>query len=98
MKNISVAELKNKIHAKEDFVLIDVRTEEEKAEGLIENSLRIDIMQDVFPAKIMDLDKSKTYYVYCKSGGRSASACQFMEKQGLDATNVTGGIMAWNQI
>jgi len=53
-------------------------------------------MEQSFPAKVMDLDKTKSYYVYCRSGGRSASACQFMDKQGLTVYNLLGGIQAWN--
>lgn len=98
MKSINVSELKQKIDNNKDFILIDVRTPEEENEGLIPNSLRMNIMEPSFPAKVLDLDKSKTFYVYCRSGGRSAQACQFMEKNGLNATNVEGGIMAWNQI
>lgn len=97
MKSIDVIELKNELKTNSKAVLIDVRTPEEEAEGLIENSLRINISSESFPAKIMDLDKSKTYYVYCRSGGRSANACRYMESLGLEAINVEGGIMAWNQ-
>ena len=99
MNSIHPNELKIIIDSKKsDYVLLDVRTPEEEREGLIDNSLRLNIMEPSFPAKVMDLDKLKTYYVYCRSGGRSASACQFMEKQGFDAINVSGGILAWNQL
>lgn len=97
MKSIDVIQLKNELECNPNAVLIDVRTPEEEAEGLIENSVRINISSESFPAKVMDLDKSKTYYVYCRSGGRSANACRYMEGLGLEAINVEGGIMAWNQ-
>lgn len=97
MKTIDVNTLRDELKNNPEAVILDVRTPEEENEGLIENSLRINIMENSFPATIMDLDKSKTYYVYCRSGGRSASACQFMDKQGLKAINVEGGIIAWNQ-
>ncbi|KAA3649355.1 MAG: rhodanese-like domain-containing protein [Bacteroidetes bacterium] len=98
MKSISIYEFKAKIETDKDAIIVDVRSPEEEVEGIIENSLRINIMEPSFPAKVMDLDKSKCYYVYCRSGGRSASACMYMEKLGLNAINVEGGIMAWNQI
>ena len=34
-------------------------------------------------------------YVLCHSGGRSARVTAFLEQQGYDATNVDGGITAW---
>jgi len=96
MNNINVAEFKAKIKDDSNAVIIDVRTAEEEAEGKIDNALNINIMDPSFPAKVMDLDKSKNYYVFCRSGGRSATACQFMEKNGLTAFNLEGGIQAWN--
>ena len=98
MQNLDVNSFKEGFENDENAVIIDVRTPEEEAEGLIPNSININIMEQSFPAKVMDLDKSKTYYVYCRSGGRSANACQLMEKNGLKAFNLIGGIQAWNSI
>jgi rhodanese-related sulfurtransferase len=96
MKNLSIEEFVNGFRNDQNAVIIDVRTIEEEAEGLIPNSLNMNIMEPSFPEEIMDLDKSKDYYVYCRSGGRSATACQFMEKQGFTSFNLVGGIGAWN--
>lgn len=96
MKDLTINEFVEGFKNDENSVIIDVRTPEEKAEGLIPNSTNMNIMEQSFPAKVMDLDKSKNYYVYCRSGGRSASACQFMDKQGLTVYNLLGGIQAWN--
>ena len=41
-----------------------------------------------------ELDKAQPYYVICRSGKRSARACQFLEEQGYDVTNVQGGMNA----
>lgn len=40
------------------------------------------------------LDKSQSYYVICKSGKRSARACQFLAEQGYEVINVQGGMDA----
>ena len=87
MKDLDANTFREKIKSDETAVIIDVRTPEEEVEGTINGALNINLMESSFPAKIMDLDKSKTYYVYCRSGGRSATACQFMEKNGLTAYN-----------
>ena len=42
------------------------------------------------------LDKSKNYYIYCRSGGRSGQACQVMDSIGFGITyNLMGGMMEW---
>jgi rhodanese-related sulfurtransferase len=46
---------------------------------------------------IAQLDTSKTYYVYCRSGARSAQACQLLKQQGItDCFNLLGGILDWS--
>ncbi len=79
------------------FVL-DVRTEEEVADGVIPNAKIIDIYKGQgFIYKVEELDKSKNYYVYCKSGGRSAQACAVMNQLGFKNTyNLVGGFSQWN--
>ncbi len=96
MENINANTFKEKIESDPNAVILDVRTPEEEAEGLIPNSIHINIMDQDFPQKALALDKSKTYYIYCRSGGRSATACQFMESNGYTAFNLSGGIQAWN--
>jgi rhodanese-related sulfurtransferase len=52
----------------------------------------IDINSADFDAKIDQLDKSKTYLVYCRSGNRSSTAANIMIKKGFtDVKNVRSG-------
>lgn len=44
------------------------------------------------------LDKSHTYYVYCRSGKRSHNACIKMQKQGLKVFDMEGGILNWKKL
>lgn len=83
--------------ADENAVILDVRTEDEFNEGFIANAINIDIHrgQD-FVNEIENLDKSKNYYVYCRSGMRSAKACEIMNQLGFEnAYNLIGGITEW---
>jgi len=79
-----------------DFVILDVRTPEEFADGYIENAINIDFRSETFRNKLNQLDKNETYLVYCRSGGRSANAVKIMvELNFREVYNMSGGIIAW---
>lgn len=96
IQDVDVATFKAKMQ-EENVVLLDVRTPKEVAAGKIEGALEIDVLAADFEAKIQNLEKDKTYLVYCKAGSRSARACKAMEKAGFqDLYNLKGGYTAWN--
>ena len=80
-----------------ESVILDVRTEEEFESGYIKGALNMDIRGGAdFLASIESLDKSKSYFVYCRSGARSGQACQLMSQMGFSALyNLDGGVLAW---
>lgn len=80
-----------------ESVILDVRTEEEFESGYIKGALNMDIRGGAdFLASIESLDKSKSYFVYCRSGARSGQACQLMSQMGFNAVyNLEGGVLAW---
>lgn len=79
-----------------DAVVIDVRTEGETSEGMIPGAINIDLMGGEFAAKVKTLDPEKTYYVYCRSGNRSGSACSAMSQWGFKKVyNLADGMMGW---
>jgi len=81
---------------KNDYVILDVRTPGEFADGHIPGAININVMDPSFNNKIESMDKSKDYYVICRSGGRSGSACGKMSKMGFDKVhNLVGGMMGW---
>lgn len=88
-----------KLMANPEYVLIDFRTPQEIAQGKIrKDALAIDYLAgEIFKASIAQLDKNKTYLVYCRSGRRSGEASQVMVQQGFKKVyNLDGGITAWN--
>ncbi len=95
-KNAPIAEL-TKIKTEKKAIVIDVRTPAEWQQGVIEGtSLFIDYNNPSFKQQLAKLDKSKTYVVYCRSGGRSAGASQVMVDNGFkNVINMQGGIMSW---
>ena len=85
------------LNADENGVLLDVRTPEEVADAKIPNSINIDFRSPDFMGEADELDKSKNYYVYCRSGARSAQACLQMRSLGFEGklANLNGGILGW---
>ena len=80
----------------DNFVILDVRTPDEFAGGYIPGAINIDYRSESFESDILQLDMSKTYLVYCLSGGRSGSAVSKMEELGFrTAYNMLGGIKTW---
>lgn len=97
MKELSQNDWKTQLSNDDNPFIIDVRTDSEVAEGMIPNATQIDIMNAAsFMEKVKQLDTSKNYYVYCRSGGRSAQACMIMNSLGFPNTyNLIGGMMEW---
>lgn len=96
-KEITSNEFENEIKNNPNAVIIDVRTPGEYASGHIPNAINIDIASAEFPDKINALDRNKDYYVYCRSGGRSATACQYMSSVGFkNVYNLYGGILSYD--
>lgn len=97
MADLTQHEWTKRLENDENAIILDVRTKEEVDEGKIPNSLHVDIYkgQD-FIDEIETLDKSKSYLVYCKSGGRSGQACGVMHQLGFEnAYNLIGGFSEW---
>ena len=86
-----------KLNNDTNSAILDVRTEDECSDGIIPNALMIDIFKGQgFIYRLEELDKTRNYYVYCKSGGRSGQACAIMNQMGFATTyNLQGGFMQW---
>ncbi|MEZ4957126.1 MAG: rhodanese-like domain-containing protein [Saprospiraceae bacterium] len=95
-QDLSVATFKAKM-SEPGVVLMDVRTPEETAEGKIEGAMELDFRSPDFAEKLDELDKEKTYLIYCRSGNRSGQTCDMMAKKGFkNLYNLDGGFMAWS--
>ena len=79
-----------------DFVILDVRTPGEFSESHLEGAELLNYQSPDFKDKVQELDKNKTYLVYCRSGMRSAAGADLMVKLGFENLyNLVGGIMGW---
>jgi rhodanese-related sulfurtransferase len=88
---IDVEELARRLD--DGAVLLDVRQPAEFDEARIDGALLIPLAE--LPDRIDELPEGKPLVVVCRSGARSARACEFLGEQGFDSTNVAGGILAW---
>lgn len=80
-------------------IILDVRTPGEYKEEHLAEARQLDFLNsEAFDAGIKLLDKSHTYYVYCRSGKRSHNACIKMKKQGLKVFDMEGGILNWKKL
>jgi rhodanese-related sulfurtransferase len=80
-----------------EAVLLDVREDEEWAAGHIPGAVHMPMMQ--VPQRLQfdpgAVTPDATIVVVCKVGARSAQVTAWLRQQGYDATNLTGGMLAW---
>jgi phage shock protein E len=85
----------NKAKTTPGAILLDVRTPAEVAAGKLPNAINIDFQSPNFTAQVGKLDKETSYFVYCRSGVRSANACRKMHEMGFSKlTNLSGGYLS----
>lgn len=84
------------LYQNEQLSLVDVREVEEFETLHLEGAHNLPLSQlaDTFD----QLDKDQLHYVICKSGMRSARACQFLAEQGYEVINVQGGMLAFEEL
>jgi len=93
MKETTVQQLKERRDRGDDFILLDVREPHEYQISNIDGKL---IPQDELPNRLDELNKEKEVVVMCRSGARSAKACELLEKNGFsNVSNLKGGVNAW---
>ena len=86
------------IKADANIAILDVRTAKEFADGHVAGAVNIDVNQTDFAQKIDELDRSKTYIVYCRLGIRSRKAVGIMSAKGFkNLYNVSNGFVGWNK-
>jgi rhodanese-related sulfurtransferase len=101
IKNITPKEaytliLKNKDN--QFFVILDVRTPREFANGHIENAVNVDYYSETFKNVLNRLDHNKTYLIYCRTARRSGRVLDLMKELGFrEVYNMAGGITDWKE-
>jgi adenylyltransferase/sulfurtransferase len=90
---ISVLELKQRLDAGEDLMILDVREPYECQIASIGGTL---IPMNQVPDRLAEIDRNREIVVQCRSGARSQRVAEFLAAQGYpNVKNLAGGILAW---
>lgn len=93
IKIITPEELEKKIENEEELNLVDVREDEEVAQGMIPGAKHIRMGE--IPVRLNEFDKDKEYIFICRSSRRSENVCYYMQEQGYKVRNMIGGMLEW---
>jgi sulfur-carrier protein adenylyltransferase/sulfurtransferase len=94
---ITAEELKAKRDRGEPVTLVDVREPHEWAISDLAGSVKIPLA--TLPQRLGELPRDEEIVVYCRTGGRSGNAVQFLRQKGFDkALNLAGGINHWAEV
>lgn len=80
----------------EDIIILDVRTPDECAEGMIPGAMQMDYLSDDFEINALSLSEDDTYLIYCRSGNRSTKAMNHLRTQNIyKIYELKGGYRDW---
>lgn len=95
LMNITAQEAKKLMDSESGYVILDVRTEQEYAEGHIPGAILIPDYEISEKAESVLTDKDQLILVYCRSGRRSKNAAAQLEEMGYTRIREFGGILDW---
>ncbi|MFC7063592.1 rhodanese-like domain-containing protein [Halobacillus seohaensis] len=93
MKEITPKEVAERVKSDQKVSIIDVREDEEVAQGKIPGARHIPLGQ--IEGRLHEIDPSKEHIMVCRSGGRSGKASEILKEKNYEVTNMTGGMLAW---
>ncbi|WP_085524392.1 rhodanese-like domain-containing protein [Tuberibacillus sp. Marseille-P3662] len=93
VKDIQPKDVQEKLEKGETLNIIDVREDEEVAEGMIPEAKHIPLgdVED----RLDEIDKGQEHIMVCRSGGRSGKAAKYLEDKGYNVLNMEGGMLAY---
>lgn len=93
--SIPASEAKALMDSETDYIILDVRTEKEYADGHIPDAILIPDYEIAERAENELTDKSQLILVYCRSGRRSKNAAEKLAELGYSNVKEFGGIIEW---
>lgn len=73
-------------------ILLDVRTAQEFEVGTIPGAINLNYLSPTLADHIEALDKTKKYFVFCRTGRRSLRVCMLLKNIGVTAYNLDAGL------
>lgn len=90
-------ELKERLEAGEEIVIVDVRTDGEVAGGMIPGAMHIPLQQ--MEARWKEVEDANEIVCYCAFGARSLRAAELLRTKGcINATSLAGGLPSWSSV
>ncbi len=100
-RNITVKELQEKLNKKDKVFILDVRPAEQRNEWRIDGSTHIDAYNklregDDTALDMVEIPDDSTVVTVCAAGKTSLLASRLLQRKGIDAYSLEGGMRAWN--
>lgn len=97
IENLSYQQFNKQYESDENAVLLDVRTPEEYHHSSLAGSRNLNYLSTTLADELEQLDKQKTYYVFCQTGRRSLRVCVLLKNSGFTICNLDGGLTSQQQ-
>jgi len=100
IKDISAVEARDYLRtdspARDQVMILDIRTPEEFAKGHLKRAKNIDFRSADFKKQLEKLEKKRVYLMHCQSGGRSTRAKKVFKSLGFTKVlHIQDGYRAW---
>lgn len=93
-RTIEAEEVRRRLEAGENLIIVDVREDEEVAMGMIPGAKHI-VMGSI-PDRVDEIPREGEVILVCRSGNRSGRVYDYLETLGYRNTkNMNGGMIAW---
>ena len=93
IKQLLPDELHDQLRSGKEMSIIDVREDDEVAQGMISGAKHIPLGE--IENRLGEIDINTEHVLVCRSGGRSTKACQILLGKGYKVQNLIGGMTAW---
>jgi len=93
IKQLLPEELHKQLEKGDKPSIIDVREDDEVAQGMIPGAKHIPLGE--IENRLDEWDKNAEHIMVCRSGGRSTKACEILSSKGFKVQNMVGGMIAW---
>ena len=95
--SVTMEQFKERLKNDKNIIVLDVRTPEETATGMIENAINIPVQ--VLEQRVDELEKykDKEIFVICRTQNRAPIGASILTANGYKAKYVIGGMSVYNQ-